>query len=220
MVFKDFRTGLAANFRRDPPNLNIPGKLLFEAHETRCCKLVEVLYLHNADIGPNARPIENPKRTWSESLADDWPFTLGQTQHGVKKAFSTIQNFIAFQTVLQFLVTLAQHLGVHFLHGEDVVGLFPRYQANLMSTQNLFGAGGFAAFTAHYSEIFGFWNDWVNGIWWNITWDLPVALWNLFEFVGKLVWDLMLRGVAIPGEAANAEEWLERRAQRQLKTQF
>jgi hypothetical protein len=192
----------------------------FRGLEACCRKFVSIHLNTTSDAGPNARPIENPKRSWSESIADDWTFTLGQTQQTVKGVYDTLYHFFAFQAILQFLVTLAQHLGANFLHGRDVVGFYPRFVANMLSIQNLYDPDGLEPLTTHLGEIFTFWSDWVNGIWWICTYTIWVTLGKVLQAMARVAWSLVVRGGRI---AVDAEErhmrggWSESESQTQYQ---
>jgi hypothetical protein len=125
-----------------------------------------------------------------------------------------LRSFLMFQASLQLFFTLAQTLGVHHRYGSDSVGLFARYWANLTSSQNLFGAGGLAAVTAHYKFVFGWWRDWFVGIATLLVWELPraviVATWWVCKNAINFLWMMALRGMHIPGEPFAGDAWGKR----------
>jgi hypothetical protein len=109
-----------------------------------------------------------------------------------------VKNFLSFQTFLQLLVTIAQHLGAHFHFREDEVGFFSCYAANLMLMRNLFGVGGSAAVDAELGYVFGWWYDWIIGLTLLFTWRLP-------KYAVAKFWAVLVRAVNITGQKTAGE---------------
>ncbi|KAF1916668.1 hypothetical protein BDU57DRAFT_548325 [Ampelomyces quisqualis] len=77
-------------------------------------------------------------RFWQESLEEEFPHWRVDIKILVKLLLVVVRDLIIFQLVFQLFATTVQTLGVHFYHGEDVVGIFPRYWNNIKSIQSLF----------------------------------------------------------------------------------
>jgi hypothetical protein len=158
----------------------------------------------------NVHPDWQDRRLWRESLRDifAWPHMRFDIVTSLQKTLRFLREILLFQAAFQLAFTLAQTLGVHYRTGDDPVGLFARYWANLTSPANLFGAGGLAAVTAHYEFVFGWWRDWIVGIATLLVWELPRAVvlatcWVCSNAI-KVMWVFALRGDVLRGEPVAA----------------
>ncbi|KAF2032781.1 hypothetical protein EK21DRAFT_59937, partial [Setomelanomma holmii] len=143
-------------------------------------------------------PDWQPRRLWSEALRASVPRLRVLALHIAKVGI----HFTYFQLSLQLLVTIAQTLGIHFHAGSDVVGLFPRYWANLTSTENLFGVVGKDVLKGHVEFVAGWWWDWVFGLTSLLIWHFPKALL-------RGVWRAVVMAMAIPGKKVAGGAWGE-----------
>jgi hypothetical protein len=76
-------------------------------------------------------PDWQPRRLWGEALQNASPQLRNDLLASTQLILHIARSFLVFQISLQLLFTFAQTLGVHYRHGEDSIGLFPRYWANL-----------------------------------------------------------------------------------------